>query len=78
MKQLTWNWEVISSHAQQVRVSRMSLVPPQEAILDILCVSGKVVIKFIANVGQSWGKAGQILKDVIGRWQLQRKLGQNE
>lgn len=26
MKQLTWNWEVISSHAQQVRVSRTSLV----------------------------------------------------
>jgi hypothetical protein len=36
----------------------MSLVPPQEAIPDILCVSGKVPVQLVVNIRHSWGEAG--------------------
>jgi hypothetical protein len=47
---LTWNQEVILSHAGQTGEGTTSLIPPQEAIPNILCVSGKVAIKLVMEV----------------------------
>jgi hypothetical protein len=53
---LTWNREVILSHAGQTGEGTTSLIPPQEAIPNILCVSGKVAIKLVMEVQGNWGK----------------------
>ena len=36
----------------------MSLVPPQETIVGILCVGGEVLVKLVTDLGRAWGEAG--------------------
>ena len=52
---------------RQAREGHMSLVPPWKAILDVLCVSGKISIEFITELRWNWGKLWQIVENVIGR-----------
>ena len=57
--QLTWNAQIINSHARERWECSMILDPPFQCIHDVLDVSGKVGIEFIMHelwlwLGQAW------------------------
>jgi hypothetical protein len=53
-------------------------MPPQKAILDILGVSGKVVLKLITDVRQSWREGGQVIKNIVYGGKLQMTMDQKQ
>ena len=64
-RQLTWDAQIINSHARETRECSTILDPPFQCIRDVLDVSGKVGIKFIVRKLWLWlGQAREVVEHI--------------